>query len=256
GESRPLELALDNRGDGPVRVRVALAAVGPSTDEIYAGHLAAWRLVDLQQRGQSYIVQVPPGRELVLDRRLLKAGQTVSGMGWLEVLEGGPVQLVVRALETDGRTSQRELPAPDTGGALGTGEGLFEPYRQEDYFHQAGSAYTFIPLGGEPYGRDPQTGEINPGNFGLVYRLRIRIDNPAGETRLAWLDFVPRAGPARAILFLDGRLVETPMQEYAASLRLATWTLEPGQSVETSVETFPQAGSNYPAFLVVGSGRP
>ncbi len=245
-----LEVLLKNVNATPARVRVAVASVGPSTDEIFAGHRAAQLLLDQQEKGESFFVRVGPGQEVVLDRKLLKSGHTISGMGWLEPLDGSQLRLLVRASEQGrGRIPNEE--APDTGGR--TGRGLFPPAMDVAHAHNLGGPFTYMPLGEAPFEVEPVTGETNYGHFGMVYRVRVLLINTDVVSRKAWIDFVPRAGPARGSLFVDGQRVETDMGNSASEIKVGEWELEPGEQREVRIETFPQSGSNYPVFLVVKS---
>lgn len=245
-----LEVVLKNVNAAPARVRVAIASVGPSNDEIFAGHKAAQLLLDLLDRGDSYFMRLGPGQEVVLDRRLLKSGQTVSGMGWLEPLDGSQLRLVVRALE-QGRPSIPVQEAPDTGGR--TGRGLFPAAVDVSQAHNIGGPFTYIPLGEAPFEVEPGTGEINYGHFGMVYRLRVLLINPSSEPQKAWIEFTPRAGPARGSLYVDGVRVETDMGNSSSEIKIGEWEVGPGETREVRIESFPQSGSNYPVMLVVKS---
>lgn len=245
-----LEVLVRNVNASPARVRVAIASVGPSNDEIFAGHKASQVFLDLLERGDSYIMRLGPGQEVVLDRRLLKSGQTVSGMGWLEPLDGSQIRLVVRALE-QGRGSIPTEEAPDTGGR--TGRGLFPAALDISHAHNLGGPFTYIPLGEPPFEVEKATGETNYGHFGMVYRLRVLLINPANEPQKAWMEFTPRAGPARGSLYVDGQRVETDMGNSSSEIRVGEWDLGPGETREVNIECFPQSGSNYPVMLVVKS---
>ncbi|GMU51338.1 MAG: hypothetical protein AMXMBFR33_04840 [Candidatus Xenobia bacterium] len=245
-----LEVLLKNVNATPARVRVAVASVGPSNDEIFAGHKAAQLLLDQQEKAESFFLRVGPGQEVVLDRKLLKSGQTVSGMGWLEPLDGSQLRVLVRASE-HGRGSIPSEEAPDTGGR--TGRGLFPAAMDVAHAHNLGGPFTYMPLGEAPFEVEPGTGETNYGHFGMVYRVRVLLINPDAVPRKAWIDFVPRAGPARGSLYVDGQRVETDMGNSASEIKVGEWELEPGEQREVRIETFPQSGSNYPVFLVVKS---
>lgn len=245
-----LEVVIRNVNATPARVRVALSSVGPSTDEIFAGHKAAQLLLDLLDQGDSYIMRLGAGQEVVLDRRLLKSGQTVSGMGWIEPMDGSQLRLVVRALDLD----HQEIPtqeAPDTGSR--TGRGLFPPALDVSIAHNLGGPFTYIPLGEGPFEQEPGTGETNYGHFGMVYRFRVLLINPSDQPQKAWIEFTPRAGPARGSLYVDGTRIETDMGNAASEIRVGEWEVGPGETREVHIESFPQSGSNYPVMLVVKS---
>ncbi len=246
---RSLEVVVTNPGPTPARVHVVLASVGPSQDEIYAGHLAAARFLSRVGGREGVVLRLAPGQKMVIDRLALKSGQTVSGMGLLTPLEGPPLRLQLRVVsETEAFTD--ELPVSETEGR--TARGLFPPMVEATYSNHAGGKYTYINLGDEPFVTDAQTSERSPGNFGTVYRIRLVLTNPTPEPQEVNLGFQGRGGPARGLVFVDDRLVETAMAGQTP-LPLAKWTLEPGEKREVYLETFPQSGSNYPVSLVVSS---
>lgn len=249
---RFLEVLVRNPHASPVRLFAVLAGVGPSQDEIFAGHLATRRFLDRLLACQGVTLRVAPGETLLVERLRMRPGQTVSEMGWLQPLEGNGVELTVRAVDSDGGAPLQDLADPGPG-PFPTGRGLFPAEIHASYAHDAGSRYTFIPLGDAPFTADPRTGEPNPGNFGVVHRLRILLGNPTGEPREVRLDFRPRGGPARGVFYVDGALVETPMASQGSPFRLGRWTLQPGEERDVFLETLPQSGSNYPVTLEVQS---
>ena len=252
GPERFLEIRLRNPCSSPLRIFSVLAAVGPSQDEIFAGHQATRLFLQRLQDGQGVTLRVAPGEDLLVERLRMKPGQTVSAMGWLEPVQVAGLELVVQAVDGQGQSSGADLADPGPG-PFPTGRGLFPPEMQAAYAHDLGSRYTFIPLGDAPFAADPDTGEPDPGNFGVVNRLRIVLRNPTGEAREARLDFHPRGGPARGLFFVDGTFLETPMASHGNPFRLGRWTLAPGEVREVYLETMPQSGSNYPVNLEVQS---
>ena len=252
GPERYLEVLLRNPTAAPLRVFTILSCVGPSSDEIFAGHLATRRFLERLQALSGLVLRLAPGETMLVERLRLKPGQTVSGMGWLQPVEGGGAELVVRAVDAEGGAVDRDLAEPGPG-SFPTGRGLFPPEIQRTHAHQIGSRYTFIPLGDLPFLTDPGTGEANPGNFGVVHRLRVVLTNPTAEPREARLDFHPRGGPARGLFFVDDTFVETGLASHGSPFRLGRWTLAPGEQREVLLETLPQSGSNYPVNLDVSS---
>lgn len=250
---RFLEVLLRNGSAAPVRVFVVLNGVGPSQDEIFAGHLASKGFVQRLLDGRGVVLRLAPGETVLVDRLRMKPAQTVSGMGWLQpVGDASGLELTVRSVDLEGASADVDLAQPG-GGPFPTGRGAFPAEVQATYTYDFGSRYNFIALGEAPYTVDPGTGEANPGNFGVVYRLRLVLRNPTAEPREGWLDFHPRGGPARGLFYVDDTFVETPMAQNATPFRLGRWTLSPGEEREVVLETFPQSGSNYPVNLVLGS---
>ncbi len=249
---RFLEVLLHNRSGEPARVFTILTGVGPSQDEIFAGHLATRRFLEALQARQGVTLSLAAGETLLLERLRMKPGQTVSAMGWLQPVGQTVLEMTVRAVDGQGQAPDTDLAAPGPG-PFPTGRGYFPAEMSAAYAHDLGSRFTFIPLGDTPVTSDPATGEPNPGNFGVVQRLLVVLRNPTDQAREARLDFHPRGGPARGLFYVDGTLVETPMATAARPSRLGRWVLGPGEVREVRLETLPQSGSNYPVNLEVHS---
>jgi hypothetical protein len=252
GPERFLEVLLRNPSDSPAKVFLVLEGVGPSADEIFAGHLASRRFLERMGDQQGITLQLAAGETVLLERLRMKPGQTVSAMGWLQVLQEVELDLTVRAVDAQGRAPDQDL-APAGPGPFSTGRGLFPAEVYSSHAHDLGSRYSFIPLGDAPFTQDPITGEPNPGNFGVVYRLRLLLRNPTSEAREARLFFRPRGGPARGLFFVDGAFAETDNATSSSPYLLGRWSLAPGEVREVFLETFPQSGSNYPVTLEVQS---
>ena len=252
GPERFLEVLLRNPSDAPARVFLALEGVGPSADEIFAGHLATRRFLERMGDQQGVTLQLGAGETVLVERLRMKPGQTVSAMGWLQPLREVELDLTVRAVDGQGQAPDQDL-APAGTGPFSTGRGLFPAEVHASYAHDLGSRYGFIPLGDAPFTQDPLTGELNPGNFGVVYRLRLILRNPTSEAREARLFFRPRGGPARGHFFVDGAFAETDNATSSSPYLLGRWSLAPEETREVFLETFPQSGSNYPVTLEVQS---
>lgn len=252
GSERFLEVLLRNPSDAPARVFLVLEGVGPSADEIFAGHLASRRFLERMGDQQGITLQLAAGETVLLERLRMKPGQTVSAMGWLQVLQEVELDLTVRAVDAQGRAPDQDLASAGPG-PFSTGRGLFPAEVYVSHAHDLGSRYSFISLGDAPFTQDPITGEPNPGNFGVVYRLRLLLRNPTSEAREARLFFRPRGGPARGLFFVDGAFAETDNATSSSPYLLGRWSLAPGEVREVFLETFPQSGSNYPVTLEVQS---
>lgn len=223
---------------------------GPSADEIFAGHLATTRFLEAVTGANpgGYIVGLAAGQVHRVEQILLKPSQTVSGMLWLRAMAGsGSLRVQTRTLDNFEPLALKPL-EPTARTARGTFPG--EILREVVY--RVGSPYLYEDLGGEPYVQGVQGEGKSPGNFGVVYRYQLVFDNPGPDQQECWLQISARGGPARACLWLDGEMVITDLLKADPRL-LKRWSVAPQSRHTVYLETFPQAGSNYPLSLVLSS---
>jgi hypothetical protein len=246
-EPRRLVARLANTGKEDCAVHIIQSLAGPSTDEIYSGHLAASQFWEGWQSDRGFIVTIPAGRELVLASITLKAGQIASGLSNFTVMEGLPPQLILEA-RGGGSTDSVD------DGDLTRAKGLFkEPEIVVNKNHVIGKGFTFVYLGGKPYLREKTTQMENVGNYGVLYTINFEIENPCDEENEAEIVFMPGGGPARGIFLIDDRLMEMPMAAHLQEISLQKLVLSPYEKKRVTLTTFPQSGSNYPVRIVVKS---
>ena len=259
---RALQTRLENRSDRPVLLLVAVSAAGPSRDELYAGHLAAWRYLHRYTAGQGWQVRLRPGQRYVLDERLLRPRDVACGMGQVMVAEGPPPALVVESLDEGPLQDAAQPPDARQPGGARAGQaiirarGIFGPPQVVvEASYAVDGPYTFIPVGGPPFQQPLGDGTPNTGNYGVEYQVSVHMSNPTPSERRVWVVFAAAGGAARGSLDIDGRLVETPVLSTAPGkpreFGLGDYTLPPGSTRDVRVRVMPEPGSNYPVRLIV-----
>lgn len=231
------------------RYAVTSYLTGPASDEIFCGHLAAARYFKAPDSG--YLVSVAGGKRHLLERTLIKPGQTVSAMlavrGLLPRSQPGVLRVSVRQPDN---TEPLALKPFDPKAR--TARGVFPAEVVRELSYQVGSAYLFEDIGGQPYLNEVTTGLPSPGNFGAVYRYRWKLDNPTDQPQEVRMEMSARGGPARASIWIEGESIETDLLKAEPRL-LKRWLLPPGGKREVVMETFPQAGSNFPLSVTLSS---
>ena len=250
---RWLEVEIVQPESSGQRYAISSFVAGPSGDEIFAGHLAAFRYFrDLSGDNPSgYITTVGPGQSHLIERVWLKPGQTVSAMLGIRVLQAGssPGMLRVSARTPDNREALSMQPMDS---AARTARGVFAGEILRQLTYKVGPTYLFEDVGGQPYLPELQKGYPSPGNFGAVYRYRWLLDNSTDQDQEVRMEMSARGGPARACLWLDGDRIETDLLK--AEPRILKRWLVPAQSqLPVGMETFPQAGSNFPLSVTLSS---
>ncbi len=250
---RYLYVTLENKGNIPSKVFVSPVGAGPTPDELHVGHMAMSDFLDSLKNGSGWFVIIKPGASYVLERRLVKTDQTVSGMGYFNIIEGTALQFSVHSQTIPGKlppeNSKPYVEKPD----VRISKGVFPSFIELNPVHKIGGNYTYIYLGGEPYQQDLNDGHPNYGNYGAMYNIDISIENSYDDERDAWIYFVPGGGVARGIFDVDGVLLETPLTQPAQKVLLKKIKVAPGQTEKVMIKTIPQGGTNYPVKIVVES---
>jgi hypothetical protein len=246
---RWLEIEIVQPAGVDERYAVTSYLTGPASDEIFCGHLAAARYFKAPSSG--YLVSVGGGKRHLLERALLKPGQTVSAMlavrGLLPRGQAGLLRISVRGLD-----SAEPLTLKPWDGKARTARGVFPAEVVRELSYQVGSAYLFEDIGGQPYLSEVSNGSPSPGNFGAVYRYRWKLENATDQPQEVRMEMSARGGPARASLWIDGEGIETDLLKAEPRL-LRRWLLPPASRREVMMETFPQAGSNFPLSVTLSS---
>jgi hypothetical protein len=251
--ARWLEIEIIQPAGVDQRYALSSYLTGPATDEIFCGHLAALRYFkDATPSG--YFATVAAGKRHLLERAWLKPGQTVSAMLSIRPLwpreQAGSLRISARTPENSEALSMRAFES----GAR-TARGVFPAEIVRELSYKAGTAYLFEDIGGQPYLTEVTNGSPSPGNFGAVYRYRWKLENPTDQPVEVRMEMSARGGPARASLWIDGEGIETGLLKAEPSL-LKRWLLAPGATREVIMETFPQAGSNFPLSVTLSTRPP
>lgn len=243
--TKPLNLAVDitNDGDRPARVQLVDGAAAPSMDTVLVGHQATYKFLKRLQTGTGVIVTIPPKSVRRVFARRLNAGDTLSGLMLVRPLNDGALTLAMRA-EDLGR------PATVFTASKAANQTVFpDPDKTLDFSYTVGGQWTYVPIG--RFAIKNEDGVALDGNYGVMYTVRLHLDNPTAKKTDVRVLFEPRAGEARAVFLIDGSLTETPATFPPAEVRVMTIPLAPRQKKTVTLVTMPAAGGSYPAALIV-----
>src|SRR5690606_35432300 len=95
------------------------------------------------------------------------------------------------------------------------------------------------------------SGKPLSGNYGVLYTMRLHLNNPTAREATTRVLFEPRAGRAQAVFVIDGTFTETPSVYPPSEERVMTVRLRPHEKRTVTVVTMPAAGGSYPAALIV-----
>ena len=245
---RILKLTLRNAAAAPVRVHYLSGLAGPATDPVLIGHVATLRFLEALTGGVGYVVDVPPKSETTFTAYTLPPLALVSGVMQFQVIDGGPVDLTVHArlpwlLD---RTVTTDLGPWAFPHPRGTFPGSVVNVAADVPVHQT---VPLVDLGVASGLRDVNTGEPLVGDYGVLYRLRLRFQNRTGQELTTDLVALAAGGAARGVFLIDGALADIGHLRANEERAITSFTLAPGSVRDVTIVTMPVAGSFYPVRL-------
>ncbi|MDR7419937.1 MAG: hypothetical protein QN178_13625, partial [Armatimonadota bacterium] len=248
GQERILKITLHNPGATRARVHYLSGHGGPSGDPIYIGFAATQRFLDALVGGRGYVVEVPAGRSATFTAYGLPPLALVSGLMQFQVIEGGPVDLVVHVRvpylldnTVTADLGPRAFPHP-----RGTFPGSVVEVAREHAVDRPGLV---AELGVMSNLQDVRTGEPLVGDYGVLYRLRLRLVNSTDREVTTALVANAAGGLARGLFYIDGTPVDIGLARPYEDREVAVFAVAPRASRDVLVLTMPVAGSFYPVRL-------
>lgn len=249
-QTRVLKITLTNPGATRARVHYLSGLAGPSSDPVLIGYTSTARFLDALVAARGYVVEVPARGATTFAAASLAPQALVSGLMQFQVLDGGPIDLIVQVRLP--WLLDRTVTADLAPGAYPHPRGSFpgsvvEIVREYpvDIPAPVGDLGVMSNL------REARTGEPLTGDYGVLYRIRLRLLNPTDREVTAALVANAAGGPARGLFLIDGAPVDVGLIRATEDREVATFTLAPGTRREVVVLTMPVAGSYYPVRLTL-----
>lgn len=233
----------------PVRVQIIDAVFGPSTDEIYIGHLTAKTFAEREGRNAGYVLSVPPHTALAPMRLTAAAGEIVSGLARIRLLAGPGLVLRVRTLPPQ----ESYVSSPLTEYIPSSVYGDYQyPTTRVEYrgTYTMGQQWLFLPFGSLAV---PATrpGQELRGSYGVWHTYRLQAINPLARPVTVQLVVQAAGGAGRLVYQLGGQWQETGLLQPWREAVLTSFRLPPGESRTTILTALPQSGSYYPMYFVL-----
>ena len=256
-----------NESDEPARVALTPGDGKPDRNPVKAGLDAAGRYLKGYVTGSADIVTIPPHGSMPICLRRLSPNETASGLCSIRLVDG-PDRLLVRTdafppFPLDERwtsalfssTPWREVganPMTDYDRApMETSLHIYPtPYKTETVDYEVGGRFGFVRLGQRPIQRADLGGGLD-GNFGVLYTIKAKLENPTDTATDVELVFEASAGYAGGLFVVNGRTVTIPQLSPKTEGQVFRVRLAPGQTQNFDILTLPLSGSAYPATLTI-----
>lgn len=256
-----------NESDVPARVALTPGDSNPNKNPVTAGLEAAGQYVKGFVTGSAEIITIPPRSSIPICLRRLAQNDTGSGLCSIRLVDG-PDALLVRTdafppFPLDDRwnaalfssTPWREVGAnkmTDYDRApMETSLHIYpDPYKTENVDYQVGGRYGFVRLGQRPIQRADMGGGLD-GNFGVMYTIKTRLENPTSTATDVEVVFEASAGYASGLFVVNGRTVTITQLSPKTEGQVMRIHLAPRQVQSFDIITLPLSGSAYPATLTI-----
>lgn len=256
-----------NDSDKPARVVVIPGNSKPDKDPVRAGVLAADQFVRSWLYSSGEVLTIPPHCTLPVALRRLAPGETLSGLTSLRLIDGpGDIQVRTDAwppFPTDDRwtaalsastpwriVGTRPINDYDRAPSETSAHIYPKPYKEESVKYAVGGRYGFVRIGQKPISRQDNDGSLD-GNFGVIYNIKARAENPTTSATDVEVVFEASAGYSGGLFVVNGRYVQTPYLNPKQETQLTRFRLAPGASQTLDITTLPISGCSYPATLTV-----
>ncbi len=241
------QLQLINPGSEAALIQIIEGDAGPFIEPMQCGHRAGQKYLAAAMQDQGYVLRIAARSVRTIYSTMLPNLESVSGIYGLRILEGEDLVAHVQAVA--------EAKTPEIG------KDLLEAAREEPhiypspkkdlkYEYSVGDKWTFMPIGKQPITGTNRARKLF-GNYGVLYNISLKVNNPTNEMRTVRVVMAPEAGWARGVFVIDGKLIEAPQLAPPAEADLFSCKLGPGESRRVSIQGIPTGGSAYPLSLVV-----
>ncbi|HTX57494.1 MAG TPA: hypothetical protein VMD47_10400 [Candidatus Acidoferrales bacterium] len=246
---RRIVLVAQNESVEPATVQY-ISGRGSAKYEMEAGHAATKDfLVDVVQN-QGRLLQIPGNATEVIATQEMPAGQIVTNLLQLRVLEGSTVHLTLVA--------QDASDDPET--ALTTGKLLTSTVRHArgiytiPEFHFAtewnvNDPYLDMPIGQIPL-PNSMRGEALSGDYGVLESFVVNVQNPLPTPQAIAIYEEPRGGSATGTYLIDGTLVQSHQVKAFTRYKIREYVVPAKGFVRVTIVTMPEAGSSLPLNLI------
>ncbi|OQA16537.1 MAG: hypothetical protein BWY64_02540 [bacterium ADurb.Bin363] len=237
-----------------IDIKLISGTSGPNSDVFFVGHKATVRFMEDYSSDASQIITIPPRGEFVLCKSSMKPGDVIGGLLEIHILNDNPLLVTVQAGQPDIAMSSEDILPDDFDPFRIHPKGIFaNPNISSETYYNVTEGELSIPFGVSPWLPDIRTGAPNQGNYGVIYKFNIILNNSTSESKTVKLYFSPVNGVARGVLIINGILYETSLLRPGKTSIITDFNLSPRERRSLKIFTTPQSGSAYPVKLIFKS---
>jgi hypothetical protein len=268
-----LAVTVTNPTDSPLKLHLMPGFVPPAVDPARTGYKAGQVFLQNVMRGYGEIVTVPGKSSLPLLIQRLAPRETSSGIALLRLVDAdsdtrcllqiasvlpnntGFSHKAQTRLDAWRVTSAKRLNAKEIAAAEQlASQNAYRAARSLDLHYKIGERWAQVPVGRNELMPPDALKDIHPevlGDYGVLYTIRVTVQNPHPEPRKAEVVFAPGGGAALAVFNIGGKYVAVGEVRPPHEKSLHQITLRPKETRILNIQTVPLGGSSYPANVIV-----
>ena len=247
-----VSLLVSNKGKKTSKLKYVKSSIEASFDEVYVGYRATKDYFADLLNGQEQTLFLKSGHSesLVLSR--LKPGQICGGIVRLDKEKYSELDLKMQVLDA-------EYPSLMDVDKVHNYTFAFFPtsYKTIDIQYDF-KGIKEITIGGYPFFEDTLNKIILKGNYGVLYKVGIFLNNESNEYKNLSLVFSPSSGIIKGVMILNKGILETEFFQGQYHNNLEEFYKEiiaPGEQKKIEFYIMPQAGSFYPINIVLNNNK-
>ncbi|MFN7172294.1 MAG: hypothetical protein ACK4P3_05865 [Fimbriimonadaceae bacterium] len=264
-----------NNSDRTARILITSGDSPPREDPTSAGAIAAEMYMKNYLKGSAEVIDIPPGQSVPLAFRRLTPQQVMSGLFSVQLVQGSANSILVRAdakgsesITTAWATSVSSsqpwrLTGPRNATYADRTPTAVSPHIYPSPFidfmitYRAGSRERIARIGERPIPCG-NGDHILRGNFGVLYNVQFRLENPLNEPKTVEMIFESSAGYGGGLFAFENTVIRTPMLQPKQQRLLRTYNLPPRSVQVVDMRTIPLSGRSYPISIILrdGGNRP
>lgn len=268
-----LAVTVTNPTDTPQKLHLTPGFVPPAVDPARTGYKAGQVFLQNAMQGYGEILTIPAKSSLPLIVQRLAPRETSSGIALLRLVDAAKdsrclIQIAANYPNRTGfsRTAQTRLdawritaPKLLTANEIAAAETLarqnaYRAARSLDLHYTIGERWAQVPVGRNEVLPPDAFKETHPevlGDYGVLYTIRVTVQNPHPEPRKAEVIFAPGGGAALAVFNISGKYVAVGEVRPPHERSLMQVTLRPNETRILNIQTVPLGGSSYPANVII-----
>jgi len=245
-----------NSAAEPASLHVIDGSAKPMINPVHVGYQAGLKYLENSRDGNGRVFDLPGKMRRVMVSQTLEPGYTASGILEFRALSGGPFQVRVRVKPESNRAESDQMDRNLPGGACDPNDPAClrnvypSPLKRMDVTYTAGGSWTFVRLGKSGLRHASDNSRLD-GDYGVIYDIDVKIDNPLVYTHPIDISFEATAGTASGIFFIDSKMQCVKDLDYPGEKSICRLTIAPHTSKVLHIRTMPLSGSSYPATIVI-----